>query len=174
MLATHRDAERRYEILRKEAVEAATETIKAQGVNNIIVQTINSDALNAAKVWGQSEERRVSWDWLEGYSYFKFRYPKRFEMAIWETQKLIGLSLGRPTYEASSLRLDFVEASPLDLGERPAIIEYVLLGYDIYARMINAKQIRIMNPVNKTVLAYYEKFGYEYYARGDFLYRSIF
>lgn len=133
MLATHQNAESRYDILRKETVKAATDIIHSQGVNNIVIQTI-----------------------------------------IWEKQRLIGLSLGRPTYAASALRLDFVEASPLDLGERPSIIEYILLGYDIYARMLNAKQIRIMNPINKTILAYYEKFGYEYYAKGDFLYRSIF
>ncbi len=95
-------------------------------------------------------------------------------MAVWETNKLIGLSLGRPTYYGTALRLDFVEASPPDLGDRPAIIEFVLLGYDIYAKLINAKQIRIMNPINKTVLSYYEKFGYEYVAKGDYLFRSIF
>ena len=95
-------------------------------------------------------------------------------MALWDTHQLIGLSLGRPTYQGTALRLDFVEASPLDLGDRPAIIEFVLLGYDIYARLINAKQIRIMNPINKRVLAYYKKFGYDYVSRGDYLFRSIF
>jgi len=173
MLATHADAERRYEELRKEALKAATETIQGQDVNNIKLCTINNEALKASRLWEKSSTRCVDWDWFEGYHSLQYRYPKRFEMAIWETNKLIGLSLGRPTYQGTALRLDFVEASPLDLGDRPAIIEYVLLGYDIYARLINAKQIRIMNPINKTVLAYYEKFGYEYVSRSNYLFRSI-
>lgn len=94
-------------------------------------------------------------------------------MALWESRQLIGLSLGRPTYQGTALRLDFVEASPLDLGARPAIIEFILLGYEVYARLLNAKQIRIMNPINQTVREYYEKFGYTYVDRGDYLFRSI-
>lgn len=173
MLATHLDAEQRYELLRKQALQVTTETIQAQGVHGLKLTTINAEALTASKRWERSKIRQVDWDWVDGYGAFKFRYPKRFEMALWESRQLIGLSLGRPTYQGTALRLDFVEASPIDLGDRPAIIEFVLLGYDIYARLLNAKQIRIMNPINKSVRAYYEKFGYSYVSRGDYLFRSI-
>ena len=173
MLATHDNAEKRYELLRKEALQAATEIINGSDAN-IRLSTIDSAALIQSKTWDTSKIRQVDWDWFEGFGSFKYRYPKRFELAVWNVNMLIGLSIGRPTYHGSALRLDFVEASPVDLGERPAIIEYVLLGYDIYARLINAKQVRIMHPTNKDVLAYYEKFGYEYVSRGDYLFRSIF
>ncbi len=173
MLATHMDAERRYERLRKEALDAATDILQRQNITAIHLSTIDSMALNASKLWGNANSRRVNWDWFAGYNSFRFRYPKRFEMAVWNCGNLIGLSLGRPTYQGTALRLDFVEAAPTGLGERPSIIEYVLLGYDIYARLINAKQVRIMNPINKAVLSYYERFGYEYVARGDYLFRRI-
>jgi len=48
-----------------------------------------------------------------------------------------------------------------------------LLGYGIYARLINAKQIRIMHPVNERVRTYYEKFSYRYVASGDYLFREV-
>ena len=94
-------------------------------------------------------------------------------MALWESKKLIGLSMGRPTYQGTALRLDVVEASPSDLGDRPNIFETVLLGYGIYARLINAKQIRIMNPVNERVKSYYEKYNYKYVATGDYLFKVV-
>ena len=77
---------------------------------------------------------------MDGYTAFKFRYPKRFEIAIWQANQLIPLSMGRPTYRGGSLRLDFVEASPRDLGERPSVFDEVLIAYGIYARMLNAKK----------------------------------
>jgi len=94
-------------------------------------------------------------------------------MALWEIGKLIGLSMGRPTYQGSALRLDAVEAAPLDLGNRSSIFDSVLVAYGIYARLINAKEIRIMHPVNREVRTYYERFGYKYVGNGDYLYREV-
>jgi hypothetical protein len=173
MLATHLDAERRYSTLRREALNAATEILINRNGPDIRLTEINAIALNATKEWSHSRARIKNWDWVEGYSVFKFRYPKRFEMALWESKKLIGLSMGRPTYHGTALRLDVVEASPSDLGDRPTIFDSVLLGYGIYARLINAKQIRIMNPVNEQVKSYYEKYNYNYVAAGDYLYKEI-
>ena len=174
MLATHLDAETRYSKLRKEALNIASEILNKGENGNVRVTEINSQALNASKEWNDSKVRIKDWNWIEGYSAFKFRYPKRFEMALWESSRLIGLSMGRPTYQGEALRLDVVEASPSDLGDRPSIFETVLLGYGIYARLINAKQIRIMNPVNEQVKSYYEKFSYKYVAAGDYLYKEIY
>lgn len=170
MLATHMDAEKRYTELRKQALSATMEVLN----NQIILSGITADALNETKLWDQSQVRIKNWDWIEGYSVFKFRYPKRFEMALWQSNKLIGISMGRPSFNGTAMRLDIVEASPSDLGERPSIFETILMGYGIYARLINAKQIRIMNPVNDAVKSYYESFGYKYVAKGDYLYREVY
>jgi len=173
MLATHLDAEKRYSVIRKEALAAATEVVRNSGKQSMTLSGIDSQALAAFRSWEKSRTRVKDWDWIEGYNIFRFRYPKRFEMALWETNNLIGLSMGRPTYQGTALRLDVVEASPLDLGERLSIFDSVLVAYGIYARLINAKQIRIMHPVNKTVISYYEKFSYKYVSNGDYLYREI-
>lgn len=173
MLATHVDAEIRYSRLRKEALSVASEILKSGGGTGIALTEINAAALNASKAWSTSKVRIKDWDWVEGYNVFKLRYPKRFEMALWHSSRLIGLSIGRPTYQGTALRLDVVEAAPSDLGERPSIFEAVLLGYGIYARLVNAKQIRIMNPVNEKVKTYYERFGYKYVAAGDYLFKEV-
>jgi hypothetical protein len=173
MLATHLDAEKRYSIIRKEALIAATEIIQRSNNKRMKLSEIDSNALIAFRAWKLSGIRVKDWDWVEGYNSFRFRYPKRFEMALWATNSLIGLSMGRPTYHGTALRLDVVEASPLDINERPSIFDSVLLAYGIYARLINAKQIRIMHPVNKEVRSYYERFSYRYVANGDYLYREV-
>lgn len=171
MLATHMDAEQRYEELRKLALEYAQEGVSAN--RNLRFKLITSDALNAAKSWNSSAMRQVDWDWVEGYAAFKFRYPKRFEVALWQNSGLITLSMGRPTYNGSALRLDFVEARPRDLGERQSVFDEVLVAYGIYARLVNARQIRIMHPINNEVKAYYSSFGYTYVAKHDYLFRDV-
>lgn len=173
MLATHLDAEGRYSVIRKEALAAATQVVQSGGKALMRLSEIDSKALEAFRSWEKSRTRIKDWDWVEGYSAFRFRYPKRFEMALWEATNLIGLSMGRPTYQGTALRLDIVEASPLDMGERSSIFESVLVAYGIYARLINARQIRIMHPVNKNVIAYYEKFSYRYVSGSDYLYREL-
>jgi len=174
MLATHIDAERRYEKLRIMALKATEDVLKEQNIENITLSTINSNALQASRAWKQSTKRRVDWDWLEGHSVYRHRYPKRFEIALWLSNQLIGLSMGKPTYGGSGLRLDLVEAAPTDIVDRPGIFEMVILAYGVYARLINAKQIRIMHPINEQVKNYYQSFGYTYVAKGDYLYRDIF
>lgn len=66
-----------------------------------------------------------------------------------------------------------VEASPKDLGERPKVFDKIILAYEIYARMLNANHIRIMSPVNDTVKAFYESFGYSYVQKGDYLTKDV-
>lgn len=72
MLATHLDAERRYEALRNIALDAAQRGA-AEGIR---FGAISSDALGAAKAWMSVPSRQVDWDWVSGYSAYKFRYPK--------------------------------------------------------------------------------------------------
>ena len=104
---------------------------------------------------------------------FRRRYPKRFEVAIWDASSLIGVSLGRPTYAGQHLRLDIIEARPRSLGPRSAVLPDVLLAYTVYAQMLDAKSIRIMNPINAEVRAYYERAGYRYVPKQDYLFMEL-
>lgn len=134
---------------------------------------ITSQALQATQAWSSSSLRQYDWDWISNYNFYRANYPKRFEIAVWEQSQLSAISIGRPTYNATGMRLDVVEAMPRDLGSRSNVFDVIILAYEIYARMINANHIRIMNPVNATVKAFYEKYGYTYVTKGDYLTRDI-
>ena len=163
------DAEKRYDKIRTIALEIAQGAISDQ----FKLTKITSEALSAAKLWENSKIRKYQWDWQQNYSYYRISYPKRFEVALWEKSKLIAISLGRPTYNATGLRLDIIEAMPSDLGQRSSVFDKIILSYEVYARMLNASHIRIMNPVNDMVKALYESYGYKYVAKGDYLSKEV-
>lgn len=169
MGATHLAAERRYDQLRQLAIELAQENAKP----GVRFETISPQALAIADTWDSAPDRRVLWYWEGGYEVFKFRYPKRFEVALWEKGELTGLSLGRPTYASGSLRLDFIEARPGSRGEKTPVFPEIEAAYMIYAKLLNAKQIRIMKPINEAVRSYYARFGYEYLRQGNYLFREV-
>lgn len=104
---------------------------------------------------------------------FRRRYPKRFEVAVWDAVSLIAVSLGRPTYAGQHMRLDITEARPRSLGARGPILPDVLLAYTVYAQLLDARSIRIMNPINDDVRAYYERSGYQYVAKHDYLFMEL-
>lgn len=169
MLATHLDAERRYDELRRLAIGIAQE----QASPGIRFDTITAQALESAEDWFSAPDRLVGWHWKGGYEQFRFRHPKRFEITAWERGSLIGLSMGRPTYAGGNLRLDFIEARPASLGFRSPVFSEVELAYMVYAQILNAKQVRITNPINESVLSYYEGFGYRYESRGNYLFKEV-
>ena len=173
MKVMHADAEARYELIRTEALKATQELLEAEGIS-IKVTGISPTALTHSMLWSKSIHRKVDWNWFEAYGEFKFQNPKRFEIALWYKAQLISLSMGKPTYAGTALRLDFIEASPRDLTpDRPDVFEATAYGYFIYAQMLGAKQIRIMHPINEKVRNYYESFGYTYVKGGDYLYLEV-
>jgi hypothetical protein len=150
MLATHQDAERRYSDLRRVALDAA----QAGAPKGLRYDTVTPSALSAAKQWMSASQRQVDWDWRDPVG-------------------LAALSMGRPTYQGSHLRLDFLEARPKELGAREPILADVLVAYSIYARMLSADEIRIMHPINERVRLHYQAFGYVYVAKQDYLFKQV-
>ncbi|MET1255429.1 hypothetical protein [Aliikangiella maris] len=140
------DAERRYKKLREQALRAVELRLKSKGFS---FTTITEQALSAVKIWKKSKSRPYPWDWREGRNRYQSRYPKRFEVALWHRNKLVAISLGRPTFGGSGMRLDIVEGRPHDLGDRPSVMDEILLAYEVYALLLGASHIRIMNPVNE-------------------------
>jgi hypothetical protein len=169
MLATHLDAERRYNEIRKTALRAISSQVP-QGLS-LGFKLIDESALTASKKWALSSGRAVDWDWVEGYGSFKFRYPKRFELALWHKDKLVSLSLGRPTYTGTSLRLDVIEGSPEEREIK--VFPAVIAAMAVYATGLGASEIRVMNPINDSVKDYYANEGFKYVAKGNFLYKKL-
>jgi hypothetical protein len=165
MLATHIDAECRYDKIRRDSLKAIS--IQIDSISNLEFKLIDDLALSEAKKW---EDRLVSWDW-GNYGQFKMSYPKRFELALWHNNNLTSLSLGRPTYNATGLRLDFMERNP-DYSDIK-VFQITLAAMNVYADALGAKELRVMNPVNNEVKKYYETFGLQYVAKGDYLFIRI-
>ncbi len=169
MLATHLDAERRYNEIRKTALRAISSQVP-QGLS-LRFKLIDEAALKASKMWTLLPERLVDWNWVEGYSSFRFRHPKRFELALWHKNKLVSLSLGRPTYAGTSLRLDVIEGSPEEREIK--VFPAVIAAMAVYASALGASEIRVMNPLNDAVKNYYAAEGFKYVAKGNYLYKKL-
>lgn len=171
MLASHQDAERRYHFFRQ-AVVAEVARELARRTQGLQVTLITPAALTLGADWRQNVFRRVDWDWLQGYRVFRYRHPKRFEMALWQGEQLLSLSLGRPTYNSKRARLDLVEANPAHTGET-RIFPVVLLAIATYADMLGVSEVRVMHPVNAKVRRYYAEHGLNYVAKGDYMYFHV-
>jgi len=169
MLVSHLDAENRYHALRQLAISTIAGQLPAG--SGATLRLIDDAALKASQVWESSKTRLVDWDWFAYYPSFKYRHPKRFELAVWAGPTLISLSLGRPTYNATALRLDFIEASPEQRSSKAFPI--VIAAMATYAEALGAQEIRVMHPINDEVKNYYARFGLTYVAQGDYLYTRL-
>ncbi|QFT57135.1 hypothetical protein [Microbulbifer sp. THAF38] len=168
MLATHKDAEERYTKLRLAVLDEINKDLHSS-LPNLRAALIDQSALLESKRWESSPKRRVEWDWTEGYNAFRYRHPKRFEMALWNNRQLASLSLGRPTYQGTKLRLDFIEGNPGNAKDI-RVFEYTFLAMAGYAEVLGAKELRVMNPINASVRQYYERFGLVYVPKSDYLF----
>ncbi len=168
MLPTHADAENRYNLLRQNALLATKLELQAQ-YPGLDISLFNERARSAyyACKWEQNPNRKIEWEWFEAYSSFRFRYPKRFEAAIWHKNRLAGLALGRPTYSTSGLRIDFGERAP-GLDVNLPVFPVTVTAAFVYAKMIGAQEVRCMNPIDARVRRYYIRQGFRYVANGDY------
>ena len=172
MLATHRDAEERYTKIRQAVLDEVNRDFANRGERGNSAKLVDHNSLSQTHSWKLAPKRRVDWDWVEGYSIFKSRYPKRFEMALWHNNKVVSLTLGRPTYSGSRMRLDLIEACP-DKPKDLKVFEISLFAIGTYAETLGAHELRVMHPINAQVRDYYAGFGLTYVSRGDYLYTTL-
>lgn len=157
MQVSHRTAEEKYKNIRRIAHEITVEELPYQDRNAISLTDINAAALNAISC---VKGRGVDWDWSFGVRSYRARYPNRFELAIWYSSTVCGLSLGRPSYHGSRVRLDFIERVP---GANNPLVGRVtpiaVTAYEVYARLIDARQVRIISPA-EALIEYYTSLNY--------------
>lgn len=80
-------------------------------------------------------------------------------MSVWFGNTLCSLSLGRPTYKGTEMRLDFIERCPKNCPHAGEMFRVSLLAYETYATFIGANKIRIMQPMNEKLVKYYMSYG---------------
>ncbi|MCG3727562.1 hypothetical protein EXA21_15300 [Vibrio cincinnatiensis] len=163
MNALHANTEQEYQNIRHQVLRDANLIIKERGASLIDFRQIDSLALAKANLWEQSLERHddASWSWSKGFKGYAFRHPKRLDLAIWFAKsQLCGLSLGKPSNNGSKMTLDIVEGAPTNHPLKRQIVKLSIGVFENYADKIGAKQLRIMRPVNKDVISYYESYGF--------------
>jgi hypothetical protein len=162
MLATHLDAEKRYKEYRAEVFKYVKQALDYPDSRHILLRDIDVAALLQARLWDRIPERKVDFNWEMDSQIYRKRYPKRFELAIWYQNRLESLALGRPSYNDSQVRLELVErlAGNSQLKGRTFLITE--LSLIAYANLLGADEIRIMEPINGSVINYYVSRGYTY------------
>ncbi len=162
MQATHIDAERRYEEFRKVAMDSVKRNLPYTDKNRISLNRIDSNALSQAGCWSNDPNRKVDWPWVSGYADYSRIRPKRFELALWYDSTLCSLSLGRTSYHGSRLRLDFLESRPTDCPLKGRVTPIVFSTAEVYAQIIGASELRVIDPIDDNLIEYYSSFGYKY------------
>jgi hypothetical protein len=137
----------------------------------VSLRLISDQPFRQVKEWAETGDREVDWDWKAFYRLFKYRHPKRLELALWSGGELDCLAIGRPTYHGHGVRLDFLEAVIRSNDYKAFPI--VLLAMEVFAAALGASELRLAHPINETMKIHYQKLGFTYVTKGDYLYRSI-
>lgn len=148
----------RYDQFRHQAREISAENLPPYLKGVLAFASIDHKALVAAKAWESMEERSVAWDWSFS-SRYKALWPKAFDMSVWFGNTLCSLTLGRPTYKGTDIRLDFIERCPRNFPHAGEMFRVSLLAYETYGALIGANKIRIMRPMNERLIRYYMSHG---------------
>lgn len=159
MKASHKIAEEKYRNIRTISYEITMEELPYQDKNSILLSEITDSAIFSFNSLSRNLERKVDWDWKFGAQMYRNRYPNRFELAIWHNNTVCGLSLGRPSYNGTRVRLDFIERV---LGANPLkgrVTPIAVTAYEVYARLIGASQVRIIKPAEELIM-YYSSLNY--------------
>lgn len=128
------------------------------------ISSINLNNVRQADSWASSDfkERKV-WSWLDAYNVYRSKSNfKRFDVSVTCGGETIGLSYGLPTRHKTKLKVDIIEATPIKEHKRGIqVFEIISECAQIYATLLGADEVRIMNPLNARLTAYYCSHGYE-------------
>lgn len=160
MQTSHKNAELKYSNIRKITYELTMDELPYQDKNSILLTEITRNALSSFCSTSHIQDRKVNWDWNFGIRSYRKRYPNRFELAIWYHKTLCGLSIGRPSYNGTRVRLDFIERTPGHSNPlKGRVTPIAVTAYEVYARLIDASQVRIMSPAEE-LISYYTSLNY--------------
>jgi len=164
MKATHMDAEDKYKGYRGIVFEEVMSNLNYHDSKHIKLNDICPRALIQARLWNDIPNRKVDFNWEKDCNIYRQKYPNRFEMAIWYQNRLESLSLGRPSFNSTRVRLELVERVSGFSHLQGRAFQITELSLIAYANLLGAEEIRIMQPINESVKKYYISRGYSYVA----------
>ncbi|MGH1374136.1 MAG: hypothetical protein ACRBBW_18995 [Cellvibrionaceae bacterium] len=158
MQTSHIHTLNRYDKYRAQARELATDNLPNHLKGVLDISGISHRELNACKAWQDNSERVTDWDWSFSSRYCEVN-PKAFDMSVWSGNRLCSLTLGRPTYKGTEMRLDFIERAPGISPYSGDMFRVSLLAYELYGTLVGATKLRIMEPMNDKLIAHYKTYG---------------
>lgn len=111
-------AERKYTVLRRDAMDLLEPELRETLLINVSLREIDQYALEQAKAWrdmyhaASREAHEPGWSWPRELRRFRQR-PRRLELAIWVEDKLCGLALGRISDRSVVATIHLLEGSPV-------------------------------------------------------------
>ncbi|KHD06785.1 hypothetical protein PN36_25575 [Candidatus Thiomargarita nelsonii] len=143
---------------------------------DIMLKPIDTYALESYQKW---ERRIVDWDWIGIVRKYR-KNTKRFEVAIWYQNELMGLALGKPSRAKTLVRINFIEGRT----DRPTILRKRIVPITIkvgmnYSVLLQAKKLFIMEPFPELINYYKGQDGFIYVKGTDgkdhpsYLYRTL-
>ncbi len=158
MQASHISTLNKYDKYRAQARELANDSLPRHLKGALNISGISPRELVAFKAWQNQPERVVDWDWSFTNRYCTI-HPKAFDMSVWAGNRLCSLTLGRPTYKGTEMRLDFIERAPVNCPHTGDMFRISLLAYELYGTLIGASKLRIMEPMNDKLIKHYTSYG---------------
>lgn len=168
MKSSHQAAILRYNSPREQARALAAEALPPHLYGKLTLGPVDYQALTVFRAL-QTSQGAAEFDWQLSPSYCN-RYPKAFDLAVWYSKALCSFSLGRPTFNGTEMRLDFVEKFTKEVLFAGEMFGVSLLAYEAYGKLIGANKLRIMDPQNKKLIEYYSShggFSYQQAAKGN-------
>lgn len=149
----------RYEGYRTAAREATVDAIVTLGLGDLVGRRFSLTGIGAYELTDWQTWPVKHFEWQEVVDDFR-PYLKRFEIAIWQNAKLLGMAIGRPSDGPDNVTLHFLERR---WGENPLkgwIAEIATDATDNYARILGKQWVRLKNPI-KEAIPKYESLGFQ-------------
>jgi hypothetical protein len=129
---------------------------------NLVLRDFGSNPFREVeKDWAPSAHRKLQWDWTNWYQGFR-RSPNRIEVAAYVGEALRGLFLGTVVQpkDGTALRVQihYIEGCPGPHELKGQVIALMLDLAEAYALVIGAKELRIVQPLER-LIPYYEGYG---------------
>ncbi|MER2267045.1 hypothetical protein [Methylobacterium oxalidis] len=115
---------------------------------------IDFAAGHAAQAW-RGPDRRAEWDWT---AVLKRPAPNRFDVAIWNAERLCALAYGPA--DDTAVAIEYLEADPDPSHPlKGQVFKIAAATLEAQARIVDVRLVRLLGP-KPALVTYYQSFGY--------------
>lgn len=125
----------------------------------IRLESITLAALKTYQEVWLLHERHVDWDWPSEIDLWRRKCVSRLEMSVWHENHLCGLLIARTSSNKKALYIEGIEGAPYNHPLKGLVIPICVAASEGYAAMLEAKEIRIVEP-DPAVRQAYVELGY--------------